>query len=354
MTLLRIMTIVGARPQFVKAAVVSRAIRENGTLSEVMVHTGQHFDPAMSEVFFRELDIPEPAYHLHVHGGPHGEMTGRMMMALEPVVANEKPDWVVVYGDTNSTLAGALIAAKLHIPIAHVEAGLRSFNRTMPEEVNRVVTDHLSDRLFCPTETACMHLESEGITQGVEVVGDVMYDMLLQVQPELEARARSLLSTYGVSPHGYLLLTVHRPANTDDSDAMGRIVQALNRLDMPVIFPLHPRTSKLIKKYDITWGNHIRFIEPVGYLDMLALEKSAHRVLTDSGGVQKEAFLLGVPCVTLREETEWIETVESGWNILAGCRTNAILEAVNRPEPDVCVINPFGKGDAALRIARGL
>jgi UDP-GlcNAc3NAcA epimerase len=348
----RVASIVGARPQFIKLAPVSAALRQ--LHQEIIIHTGQHYDYRMSAQFFDELAIPVPDYNLEVGSGSHAVQTARMLESLEQVLMREHPDRVMVYGDTNSTLAGALVAAKLHIPVAHVEAGLRSFNRTMPEEVNRVVTDHLSDRLFCPTETACMHLESEGITQGVEVVGDVMYDMLLQVQPELEARARSLLSTYGVSPHGYLLLTVHRPANTDDSDAMGRIVQALNRLDMPVIFPLHPRTSKLIKKYDITWGNHIRFIEPVGYLDMLALEKSAHRVLTDSGGVQKEAFLLGVPCVTLREETEWIETVESGWNILAGCRTNAILEAVNRPEPDVCVINPFGKGDAALRIARGL
>ncbi len=349
---MRVASIVGARPQFIKLAPVSAALRQ--LHQEIIIHTGQHYDYRMSAQFFDELAIPVPDYNLEVGSGSHAVQTARMLESLEQVLMREHPDRVMVYGDTNSTLAGALVAAKLHIPVAHVEAGLRSFNRTMPEEVNRVVTDHLSDRLFCPTETACMHLESEGITQGVEVVGDVMYDMLLQVQPELEARARSLLSTYGVSPHGYLLLTVHRPANTDDSDAMGRIVQALNRLDMPVIFPLHPRTSKLIKKYDITWGNHIRFIEPVGYLDMLALEKSAHRVLTDSGGVQKEAFLLGVPCVTLREETEWIETVESGWNILAGCRTNAILEAVNRPEPDVCVINPFGKGDAALRIARGL
>ncbi|HZU68960.1 MAG TPA: UDP-N-acetylglucosamine 2-epimerase (non-hydrolyzing) [Ktedonobacteraceae bacterium] len=349
---MRVASIVGARPQFIKLAPVSAALRQ--LHEEIIIHTGQHYDYRMSAQFFDELAIPVPDYNLGVGSGSHAIQTARMLESLEPVLMQERPDRVMVYGDTNSTLAGALVAAKLHIPIAHVEAGLRSLNRAMPEEVNRVVTDHLSDRLFCPTETACMHLESEGITQGVELVGDVMYDMLLRVQPELEARTRSLLSTYGVSPRGYLLLTVHRPVNTDDPEAMSSIAQALNRLDMPVIFPLHPRTRKLIKEYDIKWGDYIRFIEPVGYLDMLALEKSAFRVLTDSGGVQKEAFLLGVPCVTLREETEWIETVESGWNMLAGCRVEAILEAVNRLEPEACAINPFGKGDAALRIARGL
>ena len=347
---MRVVSIVGARPQFVKLAPVSAALRQ--WHEEIIIHTGQHYDYRMSAQFFDELSIPAPDYNLEVGSGSHGMQTARMLEAIEQVLIKERPNWVIVYGDTNSTLAGALAAAKLHMPIAHVEAGLRSFNRDMPEEINRVVTDHLSERLFCPTETARMHLESEGITRGVELVGDVMYDALLQVEPRLQARIRSLLPALAVVPQDYLLLTVHRPVNTDDPMAMSNIAQALNRLEMPVIFPIHPRTRTLLQGYDITWDDHIRFIEPVGYLDMLALEKAALRILTDSGGVQKEAFLLGVPCVTLREETEWIETVEAGWNILAGCRIEAIIEAAYKSMPEPLTSNPFGEGDAALRIAR--
>ena len=349
---MRAASIVGTRPQFIKLAPVSCALRQRH--EEVVIHTGQHYDYEMSAQFFDELTIPAPNYHLGIGSGTHGTQTGRMLEAIEQVLMKESPDWVIVYGDTNSTLAGALAAAKLHISIAHVEAGLRSFNRAMPEEINRVVTDHLSDRLFCPTETARRHANNEGITQGVEVVGDVMYDILLQVQPKLDAHAQKLLPALNVVPQNYVLVTVHRPANADDPAAMRNIASALNKLEMPVIFPIHPRTRGRLEHYDIVWGKHIRCIEPVGYIDMLSLERAAYRILTDSGGVQKEAFLLGVPCVTLREETEWVEPVEAGWNVLAGSCCQAIIEAVGRSMPKPPQQNPFGDGMAAVRIAQAL
>lgn len=353
---MRFVTIVGARPQFVKLAPVSRLLRQQH--EEILIHTGQHYDYCMSAQFFDELSIPTPDYNLEVGSGLHGEQTARMLTAIEQALTQERPDWVIVFGDTNSTLAGALAAAKLHLPIAHVEAGLRSFNREMPEEINRIVTDHLASRHFCPTEGACRQLATEGITRGVELVGDVMYDILLQARPRLEEHAQGLLSTFGITSHGrdgyapYALVTVHRPVNTDDPVAMGNIAKALNKLDLPVIFPVHPRTRRLLSHYDIVWGKHIRLVEPLGYLDMLALEHAAYRILTDSGGVQKEAFLLHVPCITLREETEWTETVETGWNTLVGSRWQAIIDAVHLPEPSPVVKNPFGEGNAAERIAQ--
>jgi len=346
----RLASIVGARPQFIKLAPVSCALRQQHDV--IIIHTGQHYDYNMSAQFFDELTIPTPDYHLGVGSGSHGTQTGRMLEAVEQVLVKERLDWVIVYGDTNSTLAGALAAAKLCIPIAHVEAGLRSFNRTMPEEINRVVVDHLSDRLFCPTETARKHVNNEGITQGVEVVGDVMYDILLQVQSKLEARAKVLLPTLHIAQQSYVLVTVHRATNTDNPAAMRNIAYALNRLEMPVLFPVHPRTHAYLERYGISWWKHVQLIEPVGYLDMLALEWAAYRILTDSGGVQKEAFFLGVPCVTLREETEWPETVDTGWNVLVGSRPEAILNAVYLPKPNSSEQNPFGKGDAAMSIAR--
>lgn len=355
---MRFASIVGARPQFIKLAPLSRILRRQH--QEILIHTGQHYDYNMSAQFFDELEIPEPDYNLEIGSGSHGEQTGRMLAAIEQVLIKERPDWVVLFGDTNSTLAGALAAAKLDIPIAHVEAGLRSSNRAMPEEINRIVTDHLAQRHFCPTETASYHLCNEGITQGVEVVGDVMYDALLLARPKLEERAARLLATWNIASRDnnsyepYALVTAHRPVNTDDSEAMAGIARALNKLDMPVIFPVHPRTRNLLQRYGIAWERHIRLIDPLGYLDMLALEHAAYRILTDSGGVQKEAFLLGVPCITLREETEWSETVELGWNTLAGSRTHAILDAVYQPEPEAVMHNPFGEGDAAERIAQSL
>jgi len=349
---MRFASIVGARPQFIKLAPVSSALRQ--THEEIIVHTGQHYDDRLSATFFAELAIPTPNYNLGIGSGPHGAQTGRMLAAIEEVLMDERPDGVIVYGDTNSTVAGALAAAKLHIPIAHVEAGLRSFNRAMPEEINRVVTDHLADLLFCPTETARRHALNEGITRGVEVVGDVMYDVLQRVRPRLENHARELLPTLDIRPQSYVLVTVHRPANTDDPDAMRRIAQALADVAMPVIFPVHPRTRKLMKGYEIAWGEQIRLIEPVGYLDMLTLQQAAYCIATDSGGIQKEAFLLGVPCVTMRADTEWPETLEGGWNVLTGSCREAIVAAIHRDRPQPVQHNPFGAGDAAQRIAASL
>jgi UDP-GlcNAc3NAcA epimerase len=349
---MRLASIVGARPQFIKLAPVSCALRQRH--EEIIIHTGQHYDYNMSAQFFEELAIPAPDYHLGIGSGTHGVQTGHMLEAIEQVLMKERPDWVIVYGDTNSTLAGALAAAKLHIPVAHIEAGLRSFNRINPEEINRVVTDHLSDRLFCPTETARRHANNEGIIQGVEVVGDVMYDILRQVQPKIHAHSQALLPALGVIPHAYALVTVHRAPHTDDPAVMRNIACALNELEMPIIFPVHPRTRACLERYDIVWRKHIQLIEPVGYIDMLALEQAACYILTDSGGVQKEAFLLGVPCVTLREETEWVETVEAGWNVLAGSRCQSIIEAVGRSMPKPPQQNPFGDGNAAVRIAQSL
>jgi UDP-GlcNAc3NAcA epimerase len=348
----KVAAIVGARPEFVQLEPVSRALRLQH--EKIIIHTGQHYDYRMSAQFFDELAIPAPDYNLEAASGTHGAQTARMLEAIEQVLMKEHPEWVIVFGDTNSTLAGALAAAKLQIPIVHIEAGLRSFNWSMPEEINRVVADHLSSRLFCPTETAQRHLSHEGITQGVELVGDVMYDILLYLQPRLASQAPMLLSALDVAPHAYFLVTIHRPLNTDNPVAMRNIAYALNKLEMPILFPIHPRTRKCLEGYDITWGKHIRFIDPVGYISMLALEQGAYRVLTDSGGVQKEAFLLGVPCVTLREETEWIETVESGWNVLVGSRWQAIIEAVQLPKPEPPRRNPFGAGDAAIRIVESL
>lgn len=349
---MRIASVVGARPQFIKLAPVSHALRQ--CHEEVIIHTGQHYDARMSCDFFDELEIPSPDYHLEIGSGTHGAQTGRMLEALETVLLKERPDGVIVFGDTNSTLAAALAAAKLHIPIAHVEAGLRSFNRAMPEEINRIITDHLSSRLYCPTTVAQQHLLSEGIVRGVEVVGDVMYDVMIHVQPDLASRASALLNLLGLAPHEYVLATIHRAGNTDDPNTLGRIAQALGDAGLPVVIPVHPRTRKRMQEYGLSWSSQIRFIEPVSYRDMLALEQAAICVATDSGGVQKEAFLLGVPCVTLREETEWPETLEDGWNTLVGSDPHAIVTAIHRPKPSADRTNPFGHGDAARRIARSL
>ena len=343
-------SIVGARPQFVKLAAVSRELRKRH--QELIIHTGQHYDYALSAQFFGELAIPEPDYHLEAGSGTHGAQTARMLESIERVLQQEQPDWVVLYGDTNSTLAGALAAAKLSLPIAHVEAGLRSFNRSMPEEINRVLTDHLAERLFCPTETARENALREGITSGVEVVGDVMYDILLQALPRIDEQTQACTAELDIRARYYALVTVHRAANTDDPAAMQNIANALNKLEIPVIFPAHPRTRACLQRYAIPLREHVRLIEPVGYLTMLALERGAYRILTDSGGVQKEAFLLGVPCITLRAETEWVETVQSGWNQLSGTQPPAILHAFEQPEPATARPPLFGDGKAALRIAQ--
>jgi UDP-GlcNAc3NAcA epimerase len=356
----KLVTIVGARPQFVKAVAVSRAIsgrnrgNQDSPIEELIVHTGQHYDENLSQVFFDELEIPEPRYHLGVGSLPHGAQTGRMLAAIEPVLVKERPDWVLVYGDTNSTLAGALAAKKLNLMLAHVEAGLRSFNRRMPEEINRVLTDRISDALFCPTTTAVANLRHEGITGGVEQTGDVMYDASLYYRERARARSR-VLDTLGLAPGRFALATVHRAENTDDPARLGEILAALAALtdDFRVVLALHPRTRKLIAQHAL--GSRLgstQVIDPVSYLDMIRLEESARVIITDSGGVQKEAYFFRVPCVTLREETEWVETVESGWNRLAAADAKGIATAVREARaPKQSSKNYYGDGDAAGKIA---
>lgn len=351
---LKVLTVIGARPQFIKAAVVSRVLRTTPGLREVLVHTGQHYDDNMSRVFFEELEIPEPDYHLGIGGGTHGQNTGRMLEAIERVLFEEKPDWVLVYGDTDSTLAGALAAAKLHIPVAHVEAGLRSFNRRMPEEINRVLTDHISDLLFAPTETAVKNLLREGISPDkIHLVGDVMYDAALYYGEKAEKHSQ-ILKRLGLVPKGYILATVHRAENTDDPNRLRVILEALAEVhrEVPVVFPVHPRTRRRTEVYGLqNWLDKLLVIEPVGYLDMVMLEKNARLIATDSGGVQKEAFFYRVPCVTLRDETEWVELVDLGWNILCSPGDVMMLvEALFRVW-EGREAYPYGDGTAGLRIA---
>lgn len=348
---MKIVTVVGARPQFIKCAPVSREFRK--VASEVLVHTGQHYDDNMSDLFFRDLEIPKPDYNLGVGSGPHGAQSGEMLRLIEEVLHKELPDYVVVFGDTNSTLAGALAAAKLYIPVAHVEAGLRSFNRQMPEEINRVIADHLSSLLFCPTKTAVKNLAQEGITDGVELVGDVMYEALLNNSQIAESRS-TILTQLNLQPKGYFLATVHRAENTDDSTRLQSILVALQELSAlhPVIWPVHPRTRKALESHHPSFqiNQSLHLIDPVSYLDMLVLEKHANVILTDSGGVQKEAYWFGVPCVTLRDETEWVETVEQGWNTVAGTDPARIVAAAKLPTIPVSPRRLCGDGRAAERI----
>lgn len=345
-----ILTVVGARPQFIKATPVSRAFRQAG-IREILLHTGQHYDHAMSAVFFQELGISEPDYNLGVGSGSHAAQTAAILTGIESVLLKEQPDYLLIYGDTNSTLAGALAAAKLGIPIAHVEAGLRSFNRAMPEEINRVVADQLSNIFFCPTEVAARNLANEGITKGVHIVGDVMYDSVLWAVEQKSDQAGRLLNKLNLQKDNYLLATVHRASNTDNPNNLSNIIAALNNSGETVVFPIHPRTRKALQEANIDLGPNIRQIEPVSYLEMLALEGNARAVLTDSGGVQKEAFWLSVPCITLRDETEWVETVESGWNTLTGTDTKRILAALATPKPTTPPPTIYGNGHAAEAIA---
>ena len=335
-----VMTIVGARPQMIKAAAVSRALGQAGDLREVLVHTGQHFDANMSDVFFDDLEIPAPAHYLDVSGGAHGAMTGRMLERLEEVMVSEKPAAVIVYGDTNSTLAGALAAAKLHIPVLHVEAGLRSFNKRMPEEINRIVADHVSSLLLCPTRVAVANLAREGITSGVHWVGDVMFDVIVDVRSKALTRS-SVLERLGLKDKEYGVCTVHRAENADDAQRFGKVIAYLSREAerLPLVFPVHPRIRRRVA--DLAQrSRRITFIDPLGYLDMCRLMAGARIVLTDSGGMQKEAYFHRVPCVTLRDETEWVETVESGWNRL----WTSPDYAPRRDIPD------YGDGNASGRI----
>lgn len=360
---MRIITIIGARPQFIKAAPFSKVFRKEH--EEILVHTGQHYDENMSNIFFKELGIPKPNYNLGVGSGSHGLQTGRMLEKIEEIIIKEKPDGMLVYGDTNSTLAGALAASKLHIPVFHVEAGLRSYNKRMPEEQNRVLTDHLSDLLLCPTQTAVDNLEKEGIIRGVENTGDIMYDVVLR-NIEISRKKYSngiwldkLSEENGTllrfKDKDYYLATIHRAENTDDPKKLREIFSAFNMLDKPVVLPIHPRTKKLIAGLDMKLDN-VTFIKPVGYLMMLYLTANAYRVITDSGGLQKEAYFLKTPCTTLRDQTEWIETLENGWNMLSSIDVNSILGVVNR---DLDFIRQtqqqlFGDGKAAEHICNAI
>lgn len=355
---MKIITIVGARPQFIKAAAVTRAIQRYNKrcpskqkLQEILVHTGQHYDYLMDKVFFEELELPKPDYHLGVGSGSHARQTGIMLEKIEAVLQKEKPEVVMVYGDTNSTLSGALAAAKLNIPVAHVEAGLRSYNRTMPEEINRLLTDHLSAFLFCPTDQAVRNLFKEGIKEGgtrkVKNVGDVMYDSILYYSNQAERKStifrdlglftpnsvRAIHELPVLRTQNYYLATLHRAENTDDPKRLESILKALNEIgkNTPVVLPLHPRTKKMIETYHLfSEFKNIKFIEPVSYLNMLKLEKNAKAILTDSGGIQKEAYWLGVPCLTLREETEWVETIKKNCNVLVGADGKRIVSEVKK------------------------
>ncbi len=347
---MRVVSVVGARPQFIKAASVCRALRERH--DEILVHSGQHYDYGMSDVFFEQLGIPAPDYNLAVGSGGHGRQTGEMLGMLEELLLECRPDAVLAYGDTNTTLAAGLAAAKLDIPVAHVEAGLRSFNRTMPEEINRVLVDHVSALLLCPTTAAVGNLRAEGITEGVHLVGDVMLDTARYFAESVEAAP--VLARYGVEPDGYYFATVHRAGNSDDPEKLGAIVSAFSRMDRPVVWAIHPRTRKNLASFGldaaVEAAPSIIAIEPVPYMDTVALLRAASALLTDSGGMQKEAYFFGVPCITMRDETEWVETVELGWNTLVGADTDRILEAAtSRTRPDA---RPavYGDGHAAEAI----
>lgn len=347
---MKIVTVLGARPQFIKASAISRLISNMSDVTEIIAHTGQHYDRNMSQIFFDELDLPPPTYNLEVGSGLHGHQTGLILKKTEEILLNEKPDLVLVYGDTNSTLAGALAAAKLHIPVAHVEAGLRSFNRQMPEEINRIVTDHVSEILFAPSTTAMRNLSNEGLAEKSCFVGDVMYDVVLHHLEKV--KCSSILKDYGIRPNKYLLCTLHRAENTDNPERLKEIVSALNELNqnMHVVFPLHPRTQKKIKELAIK--PTFQICEPAGYLDMLALLSNSKLVLTDSGGLQKEAFFCRKFCVTLRNETEWVELVNLGVNRLAGAdKRKIVYEVENIIDTKVIFeIGLYGDGQASQKI----
>lgn len=351
---MKIASIVGARPQFIKMAPLCREFKRHITIKHIIIHTDQHYDYNMSKIFFDELEIPKPNYHLEVGSGTHGYQTGEMIKRVESVLIKERPDWAVVYGDTNSTLAGALAAAKIKVFVAHVEAGLRSFNKSMPEEINRVLTDHISDLLFCPTENAMRNLKQEGMNQGVHLVGDIMYDSVLY-NVKLAENNSHILEKLHLKHKGYALVTVHRAENTDNPDRLRAIFHALQKIaqeGIPIITPLHPRTHNHVQSLKISLDD-LKVIDPVSYLDMLLLEKHAQIILTDSGGVQKEAFFFRVPCLTLRSETEWIETVEAGWNVLVDINNEKIISYVQSfPLSSDSKQTIFGDGRAGEKIGR--
>lgn len=347
----KIVTIIGARPQFVKAAVISRLIKDkySNLIDEFLVHTGQHYDENMSDIFFKEMRIPKPDLNLNVGSGSHGKMTGDMLAKIEEVILDQKPDALLIYGDTNSTLAGALAASKLHIPVCHVEAGLRSYNMLMPEEQNRIVADHLSKLLLCPTKTAIKNLEKEGIVKGVFLTGDVMYDASLFYRS-----LKNENSKLSKLPEKFFLATIHRAENTDSKERLTSIVKALNNCGVEGVLPLHPRTKKYLKEYNLSFNTNITLIEPVGYFDMLELESKANFIVTDSGGVQKEAYFFKKPCITLRDQTEWVETVDSGWNKIVGSNYEVILDTIKNITVPNSYPNLYGDGNSGQKIIEEL
>lgn len=344
---MKILTVIGARPQFIKAAAVSQKLRKNH--EEILVHTGQHYDDSMSKIFFDELSIAFPNYNLGVGSGDHGYQTGTMLIKIEEILKKEKPDCLLVYGDTNSTLAGALAASKLLIPVVHVEAGLRSFNKAMPEEQNRILTDHISKYLFAPTKTAVDNLKNEGIKENVYNVGDVMYDAILHFKGIAEKKS-DILNKLELENGKYILSTIHRAENTNDRNRLKNIVEAINSVKEKIVIPIHPRTKKYLNEYGLNFGNNVKAVEPLGYLDMVMLTSHSDKIMTDSGGVQKEAFFLGKPCITLRDETEWVETVQNGWNVLVGADTQKIIKEIESFSPREERRNYFGIGNAADNI----
>ncbi len=350
---MKVISVVGARPQFIKLSSLSKELRKKHR--EIILHTGQHYDDELSRVFFSELTIPKPDYNLGIGSAEHGEQTGKMLKSIEDVLTFEKPDLVIVYGDTNSTLAGALAAAKQNIPVAHVEAGLRSFVKSMPEEINRILTDHVSSLLFCPTPTSVRNLKREGITKGVHLVGDVMYDSLRENLSVAEKKSK-IMKRLNLQKEKFYLITVHRAENTDIKENLKKIIRIVTSLDKIVVFPIHPRTRKRLSEFNLLdrllSKQDILLIDPVSYLDMLVLEKNARCMLTDSGGVQKEAFFLRTPCLTLREETEWVETVESGWNFVVGLKSEKFKKALNKTvKPSKAQKFPFGDGKTSQYIS---
>ena len=347
----KIVSIVGARPQFVKAAVISRLLKDkySDKITEYLVHTGQHYDQNMSDIFFKEMRIPEPDLNLEVGSGSHGKMTGEMLSRIEEVLIDQKPDALLIYGDTNSTLAGALAASKLHIPVCHVEAGLRSYNKLMPEEQNRIVADHLSEILLCPTQTAIDNLKKEGITKGVSLTGDVMFDASIFYRT-LENRNSQL----PVLPDNFFLSTIHRAENTDSKERLTSIVNALNDCGKNGILPLHPRTKKYLNDYGLKFNDNIVLIDPIGYFDMLELEAKAEFIVTDSGGVQKEAYFFNKPCITLRDQTEWVETVSAGWNVIVGSDYNTIVKTIKEFVPPSEHPELYGDGNSGDKIVKEL
>ena len=347
---MKIISVVGARPQFIKAAAVSKELKKEH--NEILLHTGQHYDKELSKIFFEDLKIPAPKYNLGVGSGSHGVQTAKMLMGIEKIFLHEKPEFVMVYGDTNSTIAGALAAVKLQIPIAHVEAGLRSFDWRMPEEINRVLTDHMSTLLFCPTKTATRNLELEGLKKGVHNVGDVMYDIL--VANIRKSKRSQILKQLGLAPKSFMLATIHRQENTDLRNNLTNIVNAFSDAQELIVFPAHFRTIKFLKKYGLNKklerSENVKVIKPVGYLDFLKLMANARKILTDSGGIQKESYILAVPCITLRENTEWLETINEGWNVLVGTDNTKLIDAIQNFKPTKRIKKLFGDGNASLKI----